>query len=272
MIGQLNEVASYPDEHQAPSVERGLFRVMALLSGTAAMAWDSGTQKQAQRYYQLALREAHARDDPVLGANVLAGMARQMLYQERPQDALELVRLAEKSAGRAAGSRVRAMLHTREAWAYAAMDCGAAFRRATTEAAEALADASSGDEPYWIAYFDEAELAGVTGGRLLGMARQDPKQHAADTADSISRALAVRGPNAGRSHALDVIGLAECHFLMGDVTGAVTCTRTACEAATRTQSDRVRTQLGQLYPYAVGRDTSQAVGEARTTIRDLLSS
>jgi len=273
VVGQLNEVASHLNEHQAPAVERGLFRVMAHLSGTAAtMAWDSGMQKQAQSYYRLALRSAHAGCDPTFGANVLAGMARQMLYQDRPQDALELVRLAQKGAGPTAGPRVRAMLHTREAWAYAAMERGAAFRRATSEAAEALADAAPDDEPYWITYFDEAELAGVTGGRMLDLARQSPKLHAENAADSIRQALATRGPSAGRSHALDMIGLAECHFLMGDITGAVTHTQDACEAAARTQSSRVRTQLGQLYPYTVGRETSQAMGEARTMIRDLLSS
>ncbi|MFJ4365048.1 hypothetical protein ACIP4S_12945 [Streptomyces chartreusis] len=273
VVGQLNEVAGHLEEHQAPAVERGLFQVMAHLSGTAAtMAWDSGLQKKAQSYYLLALRAAHASGDAAFGANVLAGMARQMLYTDRPQDALELVHLAQKGAGKTAGARVRAMLHTREAWAYAAMGRGAAFRRATNEATDALADADPGEDPYWIAYFDEAELAGVTGGRLLDMARSDPQQHAAPAAESIRGALATRGNEAGRSYALDLIGLAECHFLMGDMTGAVEQTHRAVGAAARTQSSRVRAQLGQLYPYTVGRSASRTVSEARAMIRDLLSS
>ncbi|GGJ56546.1 helix-turn-helix domain-containing protein [Streptomyces brasiliensis] len=273
VVGQLNEVAGHLEEHQAPAVERGLFRVMAYLGGTAAtMAWDSGLQKQAQSYYLLALRAAHAGGDAAFGVNVLAGMARQMLYQERPQDALELVHLAHKGAKKAAVPRVRAMLHTREAWSYAAMGRAAAFRRATDEATEALAEADSGEDPYWITYFDEAELTGVTGGRLLDMARSDPHQHAEAAADSISDALTTRGAEAGRSHALDMIGLAECHFLMGDMTSAVDQTHRAVDAAARTQSSRVRTQLGQLYPYTVGRSPSRTVGEARARIREVLSS
>ncbi|MGW1051099.1 helix-turn-helix domain-containing protein [Streptomyces sp. NPDC002586] len=273
VVGQLNEVAGHLEEHQAPDVERGLFQVMAYLGGTAAtIAWDSGLQRQAQSYYLLALRAAHAAGDAAFGANVLAGMARQMLYRDRPQDALELVHLAQKGARRAAGPRLRAMLHTREAWAYAAMGRAAAFQRATGEAAEALADAGADDEPYWISYFDNAELSGVTGGRLLDMAREEPPQYAERAADSIRQALARRGPEAGRSHALDRIGLAECHFLMGDVTGAVDHTRRAVEAAARTKSSRVRTQLGQLYPYTVGRGASRPTAEARTMIRDMLSS
>lgn len=274
VVGQLNEVAGHLEEHQAPDIERGLFRVMAYLGGTAAtMAWDSGMQKQAQSYYQLALRAAHAGGDHAFGANVIAGMARQMLYRDRPHDALELVHLAQKRTRQTIGGpRVHAMLHTREAWAYAAMGRDAAFRRATEEATAVLAEAERGEEPYWIAYFDEAELAGVTGGRLLDLARQDPRQYAENAADSIRQALATRGPEAGRSHALDLIGLAECDFLLGDVVSAVDHTRQAVAVAERTQSVRVRTQLGQLYPYTVGKGSSRAVSEARTMIRDLLSS
>ncbi|MCT9076540.1 helix-turn-helix domain-containing protein [Streptomyces fulvoviolaceus] len=273
VVGQLNEVAGHLEEHQAPDVERGLFRVMAHLGGTAAtMAWDSGLQKQAQNYYMLALRAAHAGGDVAFGANVLAGMARQMLYRDHPQDALELVHLAQKGAGKVAGPRVRAMLHTREAWAYAALGRPAAFRRATGEAAEVLADAEAREEPYWIAYFDDAELAGVTGGRLLDMARQDPQQHAEDAAGHIRGALVTRGAEAGRSYALDLIGLAESYFLMGDVPEAVDQTHRAVDAAARTRSTRVRAQLGQLYPYTVGRSSSRTVGEVRSRIREVLSS
>lgn len=273
VVGQLNEVASHLDDHQAPAVELRLFQVMAYLGGTAAtMAWDSGLHKQAQSYYHLALRAAHAAGDAPFGANVLAGMARQMLYRDRPQDALELVHLAQKGASTAAIPRVRAMLHTREAWAYAAMGRGAAFKRATSEAAETLADAGPAEEPYWIAYFDVAELAGVTGGRLLDLARRDPRQHAQAAAESIHKAVVTRPDDAQRSHALDMIGLAECYFLMGDLSSAVEHTRAAVGAAARTQSSRVRTQLAQLYPYTVGRGSSRSVGEARTMIRDLLSS
>lgn len=272
VVGQLSEVAGHLEERQVSDVEQGLFRVMAHLGGTAAtMAWDSGLQKQAQNYYLLALRAAHAAGDVAFGTNVLAGMARQMLYQEQPQDALELVHLAHRGARKAAGPRVRAMLHTREAWAYAAMRRPGAFRRATGEAQEALADARTDEEPYWITYFDEAELAGVTGGRLLDMARNDTK-HAQAAAEHIQGALTARGPEAGRSHALDLIGLAECHFLMGDVTSAVEHTHRALDAARLTRSNRVRAQLGQLYPYTVGRSQSRTVGEARAGICEVLSS
>lgn len=272
VLGQLSEVAAYLDEHQAPHVEQRLYQVMAQLAGTAAtMAWDSGLQRGAQNYYLLALRASHAAHDTAFGANVLAGMARQMLYRDKPQDALELVRLAQDGSRDTAGPRVRAMLHTREAWALSAMGRTAAFQRATAQAADCLASARPGDEPFWIDYFDEAELAGVTGGRLLELARQNPGAHAKTAASEIRRALNSRGSEAGRSHALDRIGLAECHFLLGDLTGAVEEVDRAVEAARSTRSSRVHTQLSQLYPYTVGHSASRTVREARDKIRDLLS-
>lgn len=273
VLGQLNETAAALEDRQRPPIEQRLYCVMAQFAGTAAtMAWDSGHQRRAQDYYRLALRAAHAGNDRPFGANVLAGMARQMLYTDRPADALELIRLAQDGSRTSSGPRVRAMLHTREAWAYAAMGRVAAFRRATYQAEEELASAGGpGEDPHWIAYFNAAEIAGVTGGRLLDLARTDPRTHAEAAAEHIRTALAERGAEAGRSHALDRIGLAETRFLAGDLTAAAEETHRAVEAAARTQSSRARTQLGSLYEYTVGRSGNAAVREARDSIRELLA-
>ncbi|MEV8568121.1 hypothetical protein AB0436_21510 [Streptomyces sp. NPDC051322] len=119
-------------------------------------------------------------------------MARQMLYGDRPDDALQLINLAQEGARDVVGPRVRAMLPTREAWAYAAQGRLAGFQRATDRASEALSGVSrDNDEPYWIAYFDEAELAGVTGGRLLDLARSNPRRHADRAANEIRTALSL---------------------------------------------------------------------------------
>lgn len=273
VLGQLNEVAGILREHQPAAVERRLYRVLALLAGTAAtMAWDSGLQRRAQDYYRLSLRAAHAGGDRVWGANVLAGMARQMLYTGRPQDALELVRLAQEGSRSRALPRVNAMLHTREAWALSALGRGAAFERATEQARATLADAGPGaEDPYWIAYFDEAELAGVTGGRLLELARRDPRAHAERAAREIRQALARRGREAGRSRALDHIGLAEVYFLVGDLGNACAQAHAAVDAAESVHSGRVRSGLAGLYAYTVGHGTSHRVREARARIREQLA-
>ena len=254
VLGELNEVADLLRDSHAADMTRRLFRVMAQLAETAAMmSWDSGMQATAQRYYILALRACKEAGDYAFGANILASMARQLLYMGRPDDALELIRLAEDGArGRAPGA-VWSMLRTREAWAYAKLGRVQAFRRATGEAEEALADADRSDDPYWIRYFDEAELAGVTGGRLLDLAQEhrDQPAYAREAEALIDRALTLRRPESMRSFSLDQAGLAQTYFLQRELEQAVSAGQRAIDLAGQTQSDRVRMQLAELYQLAV---------------------
>jgi len=171
VVGQLNEVADLLRDSQSVEIRRHLFGVMAQLSETAAlMSWDSGHQALAQRYYMLALRAAKAAGDRAFGANVLAAMARQLLYLGHAGEALELVRVAQDHSAGYATASVRSMLYTREAWAYAKLGRMSAFRRATSKAEDALAEAKPTEDTYWITYFDVAELEGTIGGRLLELA------------------------------------------------------------------------------------------------------
>ncbi|MFE2296167.1 hypothetical protein [Streptomyces sp. NPDC059452] len=97
----------------------------------------------------------------------------------------------------------------------------------TTTAAHTL----GGSDGWLVLAFDEAELAGVAGGRFLDLARTGPPRYAVQAADHIRTALASRGAEAGRSHALDRIGLAECQFLAGDIHAAAAETALAVQAA-----------------------------------------
>ncbi|MCT9933888.1 hypothetical protein N5079_27105 [Planotetraspora sp. A-T 1434] len=168
-------------------------------------------------------------------------MARQLLYLDQPRDALELVRLALDGTRASGAGRLCAMLHTREAWAYAGLGRVEAFRRATGTAEEALAGASD-DEG---GSFDEAELAGVTGGRYLDLARNDAR-FADEAVTYIQRAIDLRGRSAGRSLALDYTGLVHAHMIRGNVDAAVIAGGAAAAAAGRVTSDRVRAQLRHL--------------------------
>lgn len=131
VVGQLNEVADLLRDSHPDEVTRRLFRVMAHLAETAAtMCWDSGRAATAQRYYILALRASKEAGEYAFGANILANMARQLLDMGRPDDALQLVHLAQDGAKDRASATVWAMLHTREAWAYAKLGRVQAFKRA----------------------------------------------------------------------------------------------------------------------------------------------
>ncbi|MER6176515.1 XRE family transcriptional regulator [Streptosporangium sp. NPDC001681] len=248
VIGQLNEVADLLRDSHPRDITVRLFHVMAKLAKIAAtMSWDCGMQTAAQKYYILALQAAKPAKDWTFGASVLASMARQLLYLDRPQDALELVRLALDGVQAAGTHRVRAMLHTREAWAYAALGRPEAFRRATDKAEDAFGEIRTSDlDPEWITYFDAAELAGVTGGRYLEMSRRNG-QYAAVAVTHIGRALELRRRTSMRSLALDQVGLAQAHLRNGDLDEAVTVGSAAADTAGQVQSDRVRVQLRELH-------------------------
>ncbi|MEU8055728.1 hypothetical protein [Microbispora bryophytorum] len=248
VIGQLNEVADLLRETHPNDISLRLFHVMAELSKIAAtMSWDCGMQTAAQKYYVLALQATKPAGDRHLGASILASMARQLLYLGHPQDALELIRLALDGVRSTITPRLLAMLHTREAWAYAALGRPEAFRKATDSAEDAFAEISDDDDdPVWITYFDAAELAGVTGGRYLDMARKD-RRYASDALTYIGKALQLRQHSSMRSLALDQVGLSQAHLLNGDLDAAVSVGITATHTATQVQSDRVREQLKDLY-------------------------
>jgi hypothetical protein len=273
VLGQLNEVADLLRDSHPADLARRLFQVMAHLAETAAMmSWDSGMQATAQRYYILALRACKEAGDHVFGANILASMARQLLYMDYPADALELIRFAEDGTrGRAPGAMC-SMLRTREAWAYAKLGRVQAFRRATGEAEEALADADRAGDPYWIRYFDEAELAGVTGGRLLDLAQEhrDQPVYAREAEALIGRALTLRRPESMRSFSLDQVGLAQTYFLQRELEQAVSAGHKAIDLAGQTQSDRVRVQLADLYQLAVAHQREPGVRDLTKRLSEAL--
>jgi tetratricopeptide (TPR) repeat protein len=271
VIGQLNEVSDLVRDHHSQEIRIRLFHVMAQLSKIAAtMSWDCGMQTAAQTYFVMSLQASKTAGDRPFGASVLASMARQLLYLDQPQDALELTRLALDGVRSIATPRLRAMLHTREAWSHARMGRSEAFKRATDAAEEAFNEAGSADpDPEWITYFNAAELAGVTGGRYLELAKQDSR-FAGRALSHIGLALELRQRSSMRSLALDQLGLASAYLLNGDLDQAVAVGDAAVDTAEKVQSDRVRVKLRELYREIEIRE-DPAVAPLREHIRNVLA-
>lgn len=269
VVGQLSEVADLLRDSHPAELQRRLFGTMAQLSETAAMmSWDSGYQALAQRYYVLALRASRAAGDRAFGASIMAAMARQLLYLDHAGDALELVRLAQNESAGCVTASVRSMLYTHEAWAFAKLGRISAFRRATDKAEDALAEAKAPEDPYWITYFDLAELQGTTGGRLLELTHHD-KQFAEETVDRVSQAVALRRPGRLRSSALDQIGLAEARLIQGELEEASRLGHQAVALVEQTPSDRVRVKLAGLYQHSNAHANVPVIASLRDRIRSL---
>ena len=270
VVGQLNEIADLLHDAHPEPIRRRLFGAMAQLAETTAiMSWDSGYQALAQRYYLMAIRAAKMAGDRAFAANIMAGMARQLLYLGHVSDALEIVRLAQDRIDGHATPRMRAMLHTREAWAFAKMGRVSAFRHATAKAEDALDRAKPSEDPHWIRYFDLAELEGTTGGRLLDMAHHD-RHLAEETSQRIERAIASRRPGRLRSSALDRIGLAEARLVQGEPDEAARLGHEALSLVEQTPSDRVSVKLAELFQHCTSQAGIPAIADLRDRIRALL--
>ncbi|WP_198037063.1 DNA-binding transcriptional regulator [Nocardia sp. BMG51109] len=285
VVGQLDEVNEILRDAHPPQIKCRLQRVLALLAETAAtMSWDSGEQETAQRYYMLATRAAKEAGDYALCANAIAGMSRQLLSldnygtavqraeleRDRAIDALELIRVAQDQFADRATPTVRAMLHTREAWAYSKLGRPSAFRRACDKAFDEFSNVDPTADPYWINYFDAAELSGTIGGRLLDIARRDPA-FAGEAAESIAHAITVRRPKRLRSSALDQLGIVEARMIEGEFEEARRLGLDALETVGKTGSDRVRKKLVKVYNRTEQLTKVGAVAELRDRIRPIVA-
>ncbi|WP_148280497.1 hypothetical protein [Nocardia cyriacigeorgica] len=274
VVGQLSEVTDLVREGQPPEVDRRLRSVMAQLAETAAtMSWDSGQQSTAQQYYVLAARAASSADDPAFCANALAGMGRQLLSLEGTTgagEALELIRLGLERGANRLTPAVESMLHTREAWAYAQLGRPSAFRRACEKAVERHADVRPDVEPFWVEYFDRAELFGTVGGRLLELARRTPS-FASEAAEQITTAVELRRPDRLRSAALDQLGLAEARLIQGELEEGCRVGHDALAVVERTRSDRVRVKATKVLARTERVKGVGVVAEFRDRLRPLVA-
>ncbi|MFJ2031447.1 hypothetical protein [Streptosporangium sp. NPDC087985] len=162
-------VVKYLDTAVAPLLSDGSYSGntgRALASAAAEltrlagwMAYDLEQHGLAQRYLIQALRLARGAGDHGFGGEILAGMSHQALYIGQPAHALDLARAAQLSARRAGVFALLAETHVLEAHAHALMDDRAACGNSLHEAERAFDRRRTGDEPDWIAYFDEAYLS-----------------------------------------------------------------------------------------------------------------
>ena len=285
VIGQLDEVAELLGDNPAPPIKQRLRHILALLADTAAtMSWDSHLEGVAQEYYGVAFMAAAKAGEPALCANAIAGMARQLLSldhygttvqraekeRDRAFDALELIRMALDRFGPRVTPTVRAMLHTREAWAYAKLQRPSAFLRAADKAYAAFSESNPTEDPYWVRYFDEAEIAGTLGGRLLELARHD-SGFAGEAAQSIDQAIALRRPKRLRSSALDRLGIVEARLIEGELEEACRLGNNALAVVEQTGSHRVQRKLQRVYKQTADLTNVAAVAEFRDNVRPLVS-
>ena len=176
VVGQLNEVGGMLAYHHPEHLQRRLWGVAANLAVLAGwMSHDVGLEPTAQKYFVIAAHAAREGGDRPRAGEALSRAARQMVHLGRPDDALDLMKLAKSGSGEETLPRTRAMLHTIEAWAQASMGRGQAMRRTLGEAEELfVSDKGDVPPPSWMQMFDEADMHGMQALAFRTLAEHDP--------------------------------------------------------------------------------------------------
>lgn len=250
VVGQLHEVTDLLQEPQPQATSKRLFKCAAELAELAGwMSYDVGLQPTAQKYFVLALHAAKEAGDKPFGAYVLSSMSRQMIHLGRPDDALELVHLAQYGSRDCATPRTQAMLYAMEARAYANIGQPSKCKRAVRMAEDTFSDAGLDGEPEpdWIRFFSEAELNGENAHSyrdLAYVAGRSPT-YASLAEPVMGRAVELFGKDEEhqRSYALNLIGMATVHLLKREPEQSVVLAEQALGVARRVRSERVNTRL-----------------------------
>ncbi|WP_351223510.1 hypothetical protein [Streptomyces sp. NPDC002133] len=275
VVGQLHEVTDLLQEPQPEATAARLFKVAAELAELAGwMSYDVGLQPTAQKYFVLALHAAKEAGDKPLGSYILSSMSRQMIHLGRPDDALELIHLAQYGSRDCATSRTQAMLYAMEARAYANMGQPSKTKRAVRMAEDTFADALEAHEPEpdWIRFFSEAELNGENAHSyrdLAYVAGRSPT-YASLAEPVMERAVDLFGKDDEhqRSYALNLIGMATVHLLKREPEQSTQLAEEALHIAKRVRSERVNTRLRKTVDTAA-RDFGDVAEVVRLT--DLLT-
>ncbi|MGE7391536.1 hypothetical protein ACQKM2_39310 [Streptomyces sp. NPDC004126] len=276
VVGQLHEVTDLLQEsHPAPVMKR-LFKVAAELAELAGwMSYDIGLHPTAQKYFVLALHAAKEAGDKPLGSYILSGMSRQMIHLGRPEDALELIHLAQYGSRDCAGPRTQAMLYAMEARAYANMGQPSRCKRAVRMAEDTFSDVGfdSEPEPDWIRFFSEAELNGENSHSYRDLAyvagRSPTYASLAEPVMERAVELFAKDGEHQRSYALNLIGMATVHLLQREPEQATVLVDQALDVARKVRSERVNTRLRKTVDTA-----AREYGDVAEVVRltDLLAS
>ncbi|MFJ2707673.1 collagen-like protein [Streptomyces sp. NPDC087428] len=254
-------LGSYSDE-----VGRALFGAAAELTRLAGwMAFDTGQQEAAQRYYIQALRLARAAADVPLGGYVLASMSLQATYRGFADEGVDLAQAAVERNRGLATARTMSFFRLVEARAHAkASDAPAAG--AALKAAEGWLERSrDGDaDPSWLGFYSYDRFAADAAECHLDL--KAPRQVRRFTEQALSRPT----EEFVRSHGLRLVVSAVAELESGNLDAACAAGTRAVEVAGRISSARtteyVRDLLHRLEPYG----DEPRVAELRERARPLL--
>ncbi|RCG16872.1 sporulation protein [Streptomyces diacarni] len=254
-------LGAYTDE-----VGRSLFGATAELTRLAGwMAFDTGQQEAAQRYYIQALRLARAAADVPLGGYVLASMSLQATYRGFADEGVDLAQAALERNRGLATARTMSFFQLVEARAHAKANDAQACAAALAAAESWLERSREGDpDPSWLDFYSYDRLAADAAECYRDL--KAPRQVRRFT----EKALSQPKEEFVRSHGLRLVVSAVAELESGNLDAACAAGTRAVEVAGRISSARtteyVRDLLHRLEPYG----DEPRVAELRERARPLL--
>lgn len=268
VVGQLNEVGGMLAYHHPSHLQRRLWGVAANLAVLAGwMSHDVGLEPTAQKYFIIAAHAAREGGDRPRAGEALSRAARQMVHIGRPDDALDLMKLAQSGSGERLQPRTKAMFHTIEAWAQASMGKGQAMRRTLGQAEDLfVSDRASTQAPDWMQTFKDEDLYGMHALAYRTLAEFDPAAavHAQHYAE---KALALRVDGRERSKIFDHLSMASACFIADDPEQADRYARLALMSMGSNSSRRTWDRLRQMYRLTAEYAGYPKIHELREEIR-----
>ncbi|WP_086683188.1 MFS transporter [Streptomyces pseudogriseolus] len=254
-------LGSYSDD-----VGRSLFGAAAELTRLAGwMAFDTGQQEAAQRYYIQALRLARAAADVPLGGYVLASMSLQATYRGFGDEGVDLAQAALERNRGLATARTLSFFRLVEARAHARAGDAQAAGAALKSAESWLERSRPGDsDPTWLGFYSYDRFAADAAECYRDL--NAPRQVRRFTEQALSKPT----EEFVRSHGLRLVVSAVAELESGNLDAACEQGVRAVEVAGRISSARtteyVKDLLHRLEPYG---DEPRVV-ELRERARPLL--
>ncbi|MEV6242628.1 hypothetical protein [Lentzea sp. NPDC051838] len=261
---QVEALLSWCDKafaHSASAAVRRDFRgaIAELHSLAGWTAFDAGLGGSAHRHFLLALDFAQDED---LVANIRYRMGRVHLHHGGPAEALGMFRQASLIA---TSHHTNAILAANQAWCYAEMGqrvpALAMLGRAHDEFARGDVDSAAP----WAAFFDENDLAGITGAIYTTLGRTVDVSFAQPAITALMQAATGYRDDMTRSRTFSLIALSLNHLVAGDADEAAAVAALAVAQTDYMMSARTRKKLEPLH-FEAGRRRAITLKELITPL------
>ncbi len=204
------------------------------------LAYDAGQPSTARHHYHEALLSARVIDDQPLETRVLAQMSLVLNSQGQPREAVSLAKTAQRAATGWATPRLKTLLHLRAMLGYATMHDLGGFRREMASARHLFDQGTHEDDPLFIGFLTEAELAGLEAIAYnhLGMWGR--------AVDLYRGVIHATDAERGRNRLYYTVRLGEVLLSQGDATAAAETGIELIPTAKALGSSRIRQHLGAM--------------------------